>query len=96
MEKTSQKGNLRSWSGDTGMLMSFSVSAEDRTRIVYATACKGWAEYEGRISQQNTKYQGSLDWFYTFLPFKWELQNYTEPTSFTYQPGELGKVTSFH
>ena len=30
--------------------MSFSVSAEDRTRIVYATASKGWVDYEGSIS----------------------------------------------
>lgn len=35
----------------TDMLMSFSVSPEDRTRIVYATACKGSVDYEGQISR---------------------------------------------
>lgn len=43
--------NKYSSSGNTGMLMSFSVAAEGRTRTVYATACKGSVDYEGRISQ---------------------------------------------
>lgn len=41
--------------------MSFSVSVADGTRTVYATARKALVDYEGRISQQNTKCQDGLD-----------------------------------
>lgn len=45
------EGKLNVFEWKHRMLLGFSVFAEDRTRIVYATACRGSVDYEGRISQ---------------------------------------------
>lgn len=79
--------------------MSFPVAAGDRTRAVYAAACKGRLAakkgFPSGIPNIGAAWIPGQAVVLHLLSVKLELPNSIEPSSSTYQLQGLGKVASF-